>query len=80
MICAASWLCNRGFPNEVSSISSLTCLYFYYADVFCVCLVRLGQVRLGIASEPCSPDRGVRVVYAILYVIVSVIVPFYADC
>jgi len=73
MLCAASWLRNRGFPNEVSSVSGLTCLYFHYADVFCVYLA-------GIASEPCSPDCGVQVVYAVLYVIISVIVPFYADC
>jgi hypothetical protein len=37
-------------------------------------------VWLGVASEPCSPDCGVRVVYAVFYVIVAIIVPFYADC
>jgi len=35
-----SWLRNRSCPIEVSSISSLTCLYFHYADLFCLCLVR----------------------------------------
>jgi hypothetical protein len=34
------WLRNRSFPIEVTSISSLACLYFHYGDVLCVCVVR----------------------------------------
>jgi hypothetical protein len=31
---------------EVSSVLSLICLYFHYADVFCVCSVRYSHCKL----------------------------------
>jgi hypothetical protein len=73
MLCVASWLHNRGFPNKLSSVLSLTGLYFHHADYSAF-------VWLGIASEQCSPNCRVPLVYAIFYVVISVIVPFYSDC
>jgi hypothetical protein len=44
---------------EVSSVSSLICLYFYCADLFGIFSVR-------IASKPCSPDGEMWVVYVLV--------------